>query len=273
MTSIGTIVRLEQMARLLRKDVIEMTYAAQSGHPGGSFSLAEIMSALYFHDLRYDASKPKWPGRDRVVLSKGHAAPILYAALAEAGFFDKAELERFRRIDALLQGHPCIDTPGVDVTTGSLGLGLSAACGIAIGARLTGADVRVYAILGDGELGEGQIWEAAMAAAHLKLSNLTAIIDRNGYQNDGKTADILDTAPLLEKWVSFGWRTVEIDGHNVSEILDALALARDSAQAPVMIIANTVKGNGASYMIDRPALHYAPPTRAQMEQTLRELGF
>lgn len=273
MTSIEAAQRIERMARLLRKDVIEMTYTAQSGHPGGSFSLAEIMSALYFEDLRYDTSNPKWPGRDRVVLSKGHAAPILYAALAEAGFFDKAELKTFRKIDALLQGHPCISIPGVDVTTGSLGLGLSAACGIAIGARMTGLDVHVYAILGDGELGEGQIWEAAMAASHLKLNNLTAIIDRNGYQNDGKTADILNTEPLLEKWVSFGWRTVEIDGHSVSEILDAFALARDSSQAPVMIIANTVKGNGASYLIDQPTLHYTPPTTAQMEQTLRELGF
>jgi len=274
MVSGETIQKLEQMARLLRKDVIEMTYTAQSGHPGGSFSLAEVMAVLYFHDLHYNVNEPKWLDRDRVVLSKGHAAPVWYAALAEAGFFDREELYKLRKIGSLLQGHPCIHIPGVDATTGSLGLGLSAACGMAIGAKVMGREnVHVYAIVGDGELGEGQIWEAAMAAAHFKLNNLTAIIDRNRYQNDGKTADILNTEPLLEKWISFGWQTVEINGHNVSEIIDAFAFARNASKKPTMIIANTIKGNGASYMIDQPKLHYTPPTEEQMEQTLRELGF
>lgn len=266
--------QLEEKSRVLRKHVIEMTYRAQSGHPGGSFSLAHIMSVLYFHDLHYDARNPQWLERDRVILSKGHAAPIWYAALAEAGYFSVDELWKLRQIDSLLQGHPCNHIPGVDVTTGSLGLGLSAACGIAMGAKINGKEqVRVYAILGDGELGEGQIWEAAMAAPHFKLNNLTAILDRNRYQNDGATKDIMDTEPLYDKWRSFGWQVLDIDGHNISQIADAFSLARETKDKPTMVIANTVKGCGASYMIDKPALHYTPPTKEQMEQTLKELGF
>ena len=266
--------RLEEKSRILRKYVMEMTYRAQSGHPGGSFSLAHIMSALYFHDLRYNAKNPDWMERDRVILSKGHGAPIWYAALAEAGFFPLDELSKLRQINSLLQGHPCNHIPGVDVTTGSLGLGLSAACGIAIGAKLNKkSNVRVYAILGDGELGEGQIWEAAMAAPHFKLDNITAILDRNRYQNDGATKDVMDTEPLYDKWRSFGWQVLDIDGHNVNQIVSAFELARETKDRPTMVIANTVKGCGASYMIDKPALHYMPPTKEQMEQTLKELGF
>ncbi len=265
---------LDEKSRILRKYVIEMTYRAQSGHPGGSFSLAHIMSVLYFHDMRYDAANPKWMERDRVILSKGHGAPIWYAALAEAGYFPADELWKLRKIDSLLQGHPCNHIPGVDVTTGSLGLGLSAACGIAMGAKINKKDnVRVYAILGDGELGEGQIWEAAMAAPHFKLNNLTAILDRNRYQNDGATRDIMDTEPLFDKWRSFGWQVLDIDGHNLDQIADVFSLARETKDKPTMVIANTVKGCGASYMIDKPALHYTPPTKEQMELTLKELGF
>ncbi len=264
---------LDYKSKVLRKHVIEMTYHAQSGHPGGSFSLAHIMAALYFHDLRYDAKNPRWEDRDRVILSKGHGAPIWYSALAEAGFFPMDEIWHLRQIDSLLQGHPCNHIPGVDITTGSLGLGLSAACGIAMGAKMRKKDVRVYAILGDGELGEGQIWEAAMAAPHFKLDNLTAILDRNRYQNDGATKDILDTEPLYDKWRSFGWQVLDIDGHNLNQIVSAFDMARETKGKPTMIIANTVKGCGASYMLDKPALHYTPPTKEQMEQTLKELGF
>ena len=265
---------LDEKSRIIRKYVIEMTYKVQSGHPGGSFSLADIMSALYFHDLNYDVNNPKGLDRDRVVLSKGHAAPVWYATLAEAGFFPVEELWKLRNIDSLLQGHPCIHIPGVDATTGSLGLGLSAACGMAIAARMTGRDkLRVYAILGDGELGEGQIWEASMAAAHFKLDNLTAILDRNRYQNDGPTEEALKLEPLHDKWESFGWNVVDIDGHNLKQIIAAFTLARETRGKPTMIIAHTVKGNGASYMLDKPALHYTPPTREQMELTLKELGF
>jgi transketolase len=265
---------LDLKSRIIRKYVMEMTYKAQSGHPGGSFSLADIMSVLYFYDLKYDVNNPKGLDRDRVVLSKGHAAPIWYATLAEAGFFAIDELWKLRSINSLLQGHPCIHIPGVDATTGSLGLGLSASCGMAIAAKMTGRhQLRVYAILGDGELGEGQIWEAAMAAAHFKLDNLTAIIDRNRYQNDGPTEEALKLEPLHDKWESFGWNVVDIDGHKHAQIASAFILARETKGKPTMIIANTVKGNGASYMLDKPGFHYTPPTRDQMESTLKELGF
>jgi len=263
---------LEAKARVLRKSVMEMLYVAQSGHPGGSLSLADIMSTLYFHDLHYDVKNPKAPDRDRVVLSKGHAAPIWYAALAEAGFFAKEELLKLRRTGALLQGHPCIHVPGVDLTTGSLGLGLSGACGMALAARLTRrAAVRIYAILGDGELGEGQIWEAAMAAGHFKLDNLTAIIDRNRYQNDGSTEEILTLEPLPAKWSSFGWNVIEIDGHDVLQIAAALRSAREFKGRPSAIVAHTVKGKGVSYLMDRPELHYSAPNAEQRQWAMREL--
>lgn len=252
---------------------MEMLYQAQSGHPGGSLSLADIMSVLYFYDLKYDPKRPDKPDRDRVVLSKGHAAPIWYATLAEAGFFPKEELGLLRRTGTLLQGHPCMHIPGVDLTTGSLGLGLSGACGMAFAARMTGrANVRVYAILGDGELGEGQIWEAALAAGHFRLDNLTAIIDCNRYQNDGATKEILSTDPLFDKWSSFGWNTLEIDGHSIPQIVSALELGRNTRGKPTMIIANTVKGQGVSYLIGQPNLHYAAPNAEQKDMALRELG-
>jgi transketolase len=265
---------LENKAQILRKHVIEMTWSAQSGHPGGSFSLADIMAVLYFHELRYNVEYPKDIDRDRVILSKGHAAPIWYATLAEAGFFPQEELNHLREIGCLLQGHPCMHIPGVDATTGSLGLGLSAGCGMAIAAKMTKrTQLRVYVIIGDGEQGEGQVWEAAMSAGHFKLDNLTAIIDRNRYQNDGATEEIMTLEPLRDKWESFGWNTIEIDGHNISQIASALDLARETQGKPTAIIANTIKGKGASYMVDKPALHYTAPTTEQKDQTLRELGY
>jgi transketolase len=265
---------LEEKARFFRKEVIEVTYKAQSGHPGGSLSLAEIMAVLYFHTLNYDVKNPKSLGRDRVILSKGHAAPIWYVTLADAGFFPKSELAKLREIDSLLQGHPCVHIPGVDATTGSLGLGLSAGCGMAIAAKLTKRDsVRVYVILGDGELAEGQVWEAAMSATHFKLDNLTAIVDRNRYQNDGRTEEIMTLEPLRDKWQGFGWHTTDIDGHDVDQIANALDHARKANDKPAVVIANTVKGKGVSYLIDKAHLHYAAPTAEQRESALKDLGF
>ncbi len=265
---------IQRHAANIRKNIILSTYRAQSGHPGGSLSIADILAVLYFHDLTYDPRNPKSLDRDRVVLSKGHAAPGWYSALAEAGFFPEEELWHLRKIDNLLQGHPCLHIPGVDLTTGSLGLGLSGACGIAIGARLTGRKhVHVYAIVGDGELGEGQIWEAAMSAVHFKLGNLTAILDRNRYQNDGPTETSLKLEPLLDKWRSFGFHTLDIDGHDLDQIADAFAAGRRDPEVPTMIIAQTIKGRGASYLLDKPALHYTPPTREQALEAVREFGF
>lgn len=263
---------LKKIATQLRRDVIEMTYLAQSGHPGGSCSLADIMAYLYFARMRYDPNRPKANDRDRLVLSKGHAAPIWYACLAEAGFFPKEEMKHLREIGHLLQGHPCVHIPGVDATTGSLGFGLSIAVGMAIAAKLDGSDVRVHAIVGDGELGEGQIWEAAMAAPNLKLDNLTVILDRNRYQNDGPTESIMPLEPLADKWRAFNWNVVEIDGHDFAQIDAAFALSDGYGEGPTLIYANTVKGKGCSYMLDRPELHYTPPTKEQHDSAILELA-
>ena len=262
---------LQSMATQLRRDVIEMTYKAQSGHPGGSCSLADIMAYLYFNRMRYDVNEPKALKRDRLVLSKGHAAPIWYAALAEKGFFPREEMLHLREIGHLLQGHPCVHIPGVDATTGSLGFGLSIAVGMAAAAKMDGLDVKVHAIVGDGEQGEGQIWEAAMAAPNLKLDNLTVILDRNKYQNDGRTEDIMPLEPLADKWRAFNWNVVEIDGHDLDQIDAAFAAADAYKGRPTLIYANTIKGKGCSYMLDQPQLHYTPPTKEQYESALEEL--
>lgn len=262
---------LQSMATQLRRDVIEMTYKAQSGHPGGSCSLADIMAYLYFNRMRYDVNEPKALKRDRLVLSKGHAAPIWYAALAEAGFFPREEMLHLREIGHLLQGHPCVHIPGVDATTGSLGFGLSIAVGMAAAAKMDSLDVKVHAIVGDGEQGEGQIWEAAMAAPNLKLDNLTVILDRNKYQNDGRTEDIMPLEPLADKWRAFNWNVVEIDGHDLDQIDAAFAAADACKGRPTLIYANTIKGKGCSYMLDQPQLHYTPPTKEQYESALEEL--
>ena len=262
---------LQSMATQLRRDVLEMTYKAQSGHPGGSCSLADIMAYLYFNRMRYDVNEPKALKRDRLVLSKGHAAPIWYAALAEAGFFPREEMLHLREIGHLLQGHPCVHIPGVDATTGSLGFGLSIAVGMAAAAKMDGLDVKVHAIVGDGEQGEGQIWEAAMAAPNLKLDNLTVILDRNKYQNDGRTEDIMPLEPLADKWRAFNWNVVEIDGHDLDQIDAAFAAADACKGRPTLIYANTIKGKGCSYMLDQPQLHYTPPTKEQYESALEEL--
>jgi transketolase len=263
---------LENKAKVLRRRVIEMIVRAQSGHPGGSLSAADIMAVLFFHQLRIDSSNPKNPDRDRFILSKGHAAPVLYAALAERGFFEPSWLVTFRQLGSKLQGHPDMTkTPGVEMTTGALGQGLSVALGMALGARILKRNFRVYVLLGDGEMDEGQVWEAALAAAHYKADNLTAIIDRNGLQLDGPTEKIIALSPLWEKWAALGWHVVEINGHSVEEILESLDTAMRVEGKPTVIVAHTVKGKGVSFMENRAEWHGQSPTLEEAELALQEL--
>ncbi|MGE5578380.1 MAG: transketolase [Syntrophothermus sp.] len=265
--------RLAERARRLRISVLEMIYGAQSGHPGGSLSAAEILVTLYEHELRVDPKNPRWPDRDRFVLAKGHAAPALYVELAELGFFPKAELERFRQVDSILQGHPDMKkTPGVDMSTGSLGQGLSVAIGMALAARLDKKNYHVWALLGDGELDEGQVWEAAAYASFHKLVNVTAIVDLNYVQLDGSTREVLAMDPVAEKWRAFGWKVIECDGHSVEELLRAYAAAKAEKAGPTVILARTVKGKGVSFMENNAAWHGAAPTAEQFEQAMAELG-
>ncbi|MGB9586755.1 MAG: transketolase [Armatimonadota bacterium] len=264
---------LEEKARLIRQDIIIMTGAAKSGHPGGSLSAADIMAALYFHVMRYDPNNPKWPDRDRFVLSKGHACPVLYAALAEAGFYPKEEIITFRHIDSRLQGHPDMKKlPGVEFSTGSLGQGLSGAAGMALAGKLDKKDYRVFALIGDGESEEGQIWEAAMSSVHYGLDNLTAITDFNGLQIDGPNCEVMNITPLPDKWRAFGWHVIEIDGHNFVEILDALSPEAKVPGKPTMIIAHTIKGKGVSFMENQCDWHGKAPNEEQVKQALAELG-
>ncbi|MBS3970959.1 MAG: transketolase [Clostridia bacterium] len=240
---------LEEKASRIRQHIIKMIGEAGSGHPGGSLSAADILSLLYFRKLKVDPADPKNPSRDRFILSKGHAAPVLYAALAEKGFFPIEELMTLRKINSNLQGHPHMKTvPGVEMSTGSLGQGFSIAVGLALGAAMDQADYRVYVMLGDGEIQEGIVWEAAMLAAHYKLDNLTAVLDYNGLQIDGKIEDVMSPEPIADKWRAFGWNVLEIDGHNLEEIDQALDKAASYEGQPAMIIARTIKGKGVSYM-------------------------
>ncbi|HEX9709320.1 MAG TPA: transketolase [Candidatus Thermoplasmatota archaeon] len=263
--------RLKELARELRRDIVTMVFEAGSGHIGGSFSATEVIVSLYFGGvLRYDARKPKWPDRDRFVLSKGHATPILYSTLAHAGYFPHDDLKSFRRIDSHLQGHGHMRyTPGVEMTTGSLGQGFGAAIGMAAGLRLDGRPSHVYVMLGDGEADEGAIWEGAMAAAHYKLSNLTAVLDRNGIQMDGETEEVMAHGDLAAKWRAFGWHVIEVDGHRYAEIVPALT--HREKERPVMVIAKTVKGKGVSFMEGNPSFHGKPPTKEQYDQALKEI--
>lgn len=263
---------LKDRAYQLRRDVLEMVAAAGSGHPGGSLSSAEILAAVYFYKLRHDPKNPTWPDRDRFILSKGHAAPILYAALAESGYFPHSDLERLRKLHSHLQGHPDqTKTPGVEVSAGSLGQGFSFAQGVALSGKLAGAGYHVYALIGDGEMDEGQIWEAALFAAHHKLDNLTGIVDVNGIQNDYFVKDILVTEPIVDKWRAFGWHVIDIDGHDVGAIADALDAATATPGQPTMIVCRTVKGKGVSYMENNPDWHGKAPNREQLAQALAEL--
>jgi len=261
---------LEERAQVLRRHIVAMTQQAGSGHPGGSLSAADIVAALYFHVLRVRGSEPAWPERDRFVLSKGHACPVLYAALAERGFFPVDELRRLRKLGAMLQGHPDMKTtPGVEMSTGSLGQGLSVAVGMALGIRLNGTGCRVFCLLGDGELQEGQVWEAAMAGAHYRLANLCAIVDANGLQIDGPTEQVMSPAPIADKFRAFGWDVTGIDGHDMDQIVPALTAAGDRPRA---VVARTVKGRGVSFMENEAGWHGKAPNEEQAARALAELG-
>jgi transketolase len=263
---------LKLKANEIRTWSIKMIYAAKSGHPGGALSAADILAVLYFHEMRIDPNNPEWPDRDRFVLSKGHASAAYYAALAMRGFFPMEELLKFRRVDSFLQGHPSLMIPGVDMCTGSLGQGLSAAIGMALAAKLDNKDYRVYALLGDGEIEEGNIWEAAMSAATRKLDNLVAIVDRNKIQLDDFTDTMVVLDPLEEKWNAFGWRVLSINGHDVVQIIRALEEARKTEGRPTVIIAHTVKGKGVSYMENTAKYHGKPPqSEEEYERALKEL--
>jgi len=263
---------LEEMAKKIRVDIVEMLCEAGSGHPGGSLSLADIFSYLYFSGImNIDPKNPDKRDRDRIVLSKGHACPVWYAALAEKGYFDKSHLKTLRKYGSILQGHPDMkSTPGVDMTAGSLGQGLSCAVGMALGAKLDKLGCRIFAIVGDGECDEGQIWEAAMSASHYKLDNLIAILDRNGLQIDGYTKDIMNSEPMIDKWKSFGWEVIEIDGHNLDEIEDSIEKAVNIKDKPVCIVANTIKGKGVSFMEGECGWYGKAPSEEEKEKALRD---
>ena len=264
---------LKVKAQQVRESILRMVYAANSGHCGGSLSAADLVTALYFHIMRVNPQDPKWEDRDRFILSKGHACPVIYAALALRGYFPQEELGTLRAINSRLQGHPDMrKTPGLDATTGSLGQGLSLGVGMALAAKIGGKGYRVYVLMGDGETNEGQIWEAAACAAKYGLNNLVGIVDENGLQNDGPTDAIMPMQPLAEKWRAFGWNVLEIDGHDMEQIVTALEQANESNQGkPTAIIAKTVKGKGVSFMENVVEWHSGAPTDAQLEQALDEI--
>jgi transketolase len=264
---------LETVARRLRRHIVTMIGKAGSGHPGGSLSAVEIVTALFWKVMRHKPSDPHWPDRDRFVLSKGHAAPVLYSVLAECGYFPASELATLRRLDSRLQGHADrTTTPGVEMSSGSLGQGLSFAVGATLAGRLDSRSYRVYALLSDGECDEGQIWEAAMAAAHHKVDNLTAIVDNNNIQLSGFNRDIMNLEPLKDKWAAFGWYTIEIDGHDPALILDAFDEAKKTRGRPTVIIAHTIKGKGVSFMENNVDFHGKAPNAEQLETALKELA-
>jgi transketolase len=264
-----TVPQLEQTAKELRRDVIRMLCEAQSGHPGGSLSAADIVAALYFRVLHHDPENPTWAERDRFIMSKGHAVPIVYAAMAVTGYFPKEELMTLRKLNSRLQGHPSVkDLPGIEASTGSLGQGLSIGLGMALGLRMDAVDSRVFVMMGDGEIEEGQIWEAAMAAAHFKADNLIAILDRNRYQLDGSTDEIMDISPVVEKWKAFGWRVLDIDGHSMYQVVHGLEAAREKTGRPTIIVAKTVKGKGVPFMENDNEYHGKAPSSEEMERAL-----
>ncbi len=260
-------------ARAIRRDIVTMVHRANSGHIGGSLSATEIMVALFHGIMRHDPQQPRWPGRDRFVLSKGHCSPVYYALLADCGYFPRTDLETFRRPGSHLQGHPSQGrTPGIDASTGTLGLGLSTACGLALAAKLRGETHTVFVLCGDGEQQEGQIWEAAMFAHKYQLDHLIAFTDRNRLQTDGDTEEVMPLDPLAEKWRAFGWSSWEIDGHDFVQIAAAVARARAEPGRPAMIIANTTKGRGVSFMENVASWHGTPPTADEHARALAELN-
>ena len=265
-------IELAKVACNVRKGIIEGTFNAKSGHPGGSLSIAEIVSYLYFNEMNIDPAQPTKEDRDRFVLSKGHVAPALYAVMAQRGYFPVEELKTLRKVDSRLQGHPSMNyLPGVDISSGSLGQGISAACGMALGGKLKGADFRVYTILGDGEIEEGQVWEAAMYAAAKNLDNLVAFVDNNNLQIDGTVDEVNSPYPIPEKFAAFGWNVIEIDGHSFDDIENALNSARNCKGKPTAIIATTVKGKGVSFMENQVNWHGSAPNAEQYETAMNEL--
>ncbi len=265
------VVSLEHTAKQIRSDIVQMIGKAGAGHPGGSLSAADMITALYFHVLNIDPARPDWPDRDRFILSKGHACPALYAALARRGYFDVSELSHLREYGSMLQGHPDMRrTPGIDISTGSLGNGLAVGVGMALSARLHRQEYMTYVMLGDGELQEGLVWEAAMAGAHHDLKNLIAIVDCNGVQINGWVNEIMNVEPIGDKWRAFGWRVLEVNGHNMKDLLTVLHTAR-TMRHPTVILMRTVKGRGVSFMEDNSAWHGKAPDEEQMTRALREI--
>ncbi|MCE5194919.1 MAG: transketolase [Nitrospiraceae bacterium] len=264
---------LKKQANSVRIEILKMLAEAGSGHTGGSLSAADIATALYFYKMRHNPKDPLWKERDRFVLSKGHAAPLLYTVLALSGYFDPSLLKTLRKIGSPLQGHPCSKMlPGIEISTGSLGQGLSIANGIALGLKMDKLDSRVYCLLGDGETQEGQVWEAAMSASHYNLDNMCAIIDNNGLQIDGHCCDVMTIEPIIEKWQAFGWNVIDIDGHNMQAIVNALDAAETIKDKPTMIVARTVKGKGVSIFEGKAKYHGLAPTSDELAKALEELG-
>ncbi len=263
---------LEEKAKFIRRQIIKMLAKAGSGHPGGSLSATDLITALYFNVLRHNPQDPHWPDRDRFHMSKGHCCPLWYAILAERGYFPKEELMNLRQLGSLLQGHPDRRTPGVEVSSGSLGQGLSVGLGMSLAGKLDKKDYRVYVLIGDGEIQEGNIWEAAMASSHYQCANLCAILDCNGFQIDGSTKEIMNLEPVAAKWQAFGWNTLEINGHDMSQILGAYDQAKKIKDRPTVIIARTIKGKGVSFMENVVDFHGRAPTSEEAEQALKELA-
>lgn len=264
---------LKSISKEIRKDIVKMLTESASGHPGGSLSATDIMTVLFFKEMNLDPNNEKDPNRDRFVLSKGHAAPVLYSTLARRGYFPVEELSTLRKFKSRLQGHPSIQyLPGIDMSTGSLGQGISAAVGMALAGKIDKKDYRVYTILGDGELEEGQVWEASMCAAHYKLNNLTAFIDFNGLQIDGDITKVMNPCPIDKKFEAFGWNVLVIDGHNYEEIIDAIEKAKECKDKPTAVVCKTIKGKGVSFMENQAEWHGIAPSREQCEAALKELG-
>jgi transketolase len=263
---------LEKLSRSFRIDILKMIYEAQSGHPGGSFSAIDILTVLYQEVMKHDPKNPEWPDRDRFILSKGHAAPALYAVLAHCGYFPHERLNHLRKMGSPLQGHPEKNKlPGVEASTGSLGQGISIGIGMALAGKLDRKDFRTYVLVGDGEINEGQVWEAALYAGTHQLDRLIVILDNNGYQLDGSINEIMPLDPLSDKWRSFGWNVIEIDGHKIGEILKAFEKAKTTTGKPTVIIAKTVKGKGVSFMENNNEFHGMAPTKDQFETAVKEL--
>jgi len=271
-SSSASVAEMEAIAKRLRRHIITMIGKAGSGHPGGSLSAVEILTSLYFKVLRHKPQDPRWPDRDRFILSKGHAAPALYATLAECGYFPIGELLTLRQMDSCLQGHTdCTVTPGVEMSAGALGQGLSFAIGVALAGRLNSKAYQTYVLLGDGECDEGQVWEAAMAAAHFKVDNLVAIVDNNGQQIGGWNRDVMNLDPFPAKWQAFGWHVIEVDGHSIPQLTQAFDQAKKIKRQPTVIIAHTVKGKGVSFMENNPDFHGKAPNAEEVKLALKEL--